>query len=982
MRVINEKKIVLALFPLIMILFTISSNCYGKTTWFPMPQSKIYPPSITNVNTSYFYYNGGAYIKVIADVNAHPRYCKSSGTRCGDVMTNYENIYQVYPADETVMVLMNYYFDGDKEGNEKNTYQLEMIYNESEYEGIIDLNKGYPATYYQLKGVYPETTIYLTAVDSHYNITTETPPNQWTPNLEVCSLPTVSDKYEDAPTISVNKPVQGTVSKSNNVDIDIYLTENVNEILLTTANAVITNIANQTKYTLKTPDCSFYEGQIRCDHYNLPNGNYLLSVDVSDVEGIAAKRKNVFFTVDADPPLLTVDNYSDSDVSDSQLIELYGTVSSVGDNITKTNWVKVNQSDAKIVGTRWYLNEITLHNGDNAIEISAGDQAGNITTKTIWINYQSPAQGTPKIYINTPVNGEVFTTASDISLTATVTNATIAPNTIEMNINGTSYSIDDYCYINATAGTIRCPNIPVSDKTYIVTIDCSSTTGQSAKQKSVLFFKDNTAPVFSDWNIQDKQTIDEAETTIDLFGKKADNVTDVKTIILNGWVYDLETGEKTTTVENVAPLTAGEYWFYPDVTIERGKNELVFTILDGAGNTEEITRTIYKGEITECNHFYTVNEYKNLDDEYAGIDIEGLSASYSSDGFKFKLKTFDDNAFPTSPVNGSYRSISFYIYPSEIINESDPATMLMDGGMMIYSINTSKTYNGNISQLNLQDGNSDIAWRGDYIFLCSLPYSNIITNLFGTSDSFTSQNGISCDAIALQINKFPFYYYFTPGTEVNVNRSGNGTTFVDIPRRFSSYCLNQPNLSSNNFQNCNYKFWEEGSSTSPVDPSITLFAIAESDGFLRVDTTPALTVIARTHKITPKSVVEPPVNVRISCNTNKATAVTSTCSYMNSYSDDYCYLTWGFNSKTNIGSYNIHRISPDNTDLLVHTTGYGETDYYDRDLKRDGSTYTYYIQTVNSSGDVSASSANVTCTVSTAPLITDFAPYASGGSCQ
>ena len=137
----------------------------------------------------------------------------------------------------------------------------------------------------------------------------------------------------------------------------------------------------------------------------LPDGQYDLEVTVADYAGNLSKPASVYFTVDTIPPTITLTSPKNPADVDQPDVTIAGSLSEAGT-------LTINGTNAPLSATFAFSDPVTLVRGSNAFTLVATDLAGNVTTLTENLVYNSvpAAPNNNLIKIADPVNGEAAVT--------------------------------------------------------------------------------------------------------------------------------------------------------------------------------------------------------------------------------------------------------------------------------------------------------------------------------------------------------------------------------------------------------------------------------------------------------------------------------------------------------------------------------------------------------------------------------------------
>ncbi|WP_407355480.1 beta strand repeat-containing protein [Methanolobus sp. WCC5] len=248
-------------------------------------------------------------------------------------------------------------------------------------------------------------------------------------------------------------------------------------ILVNGADAELTGTANENSYN---------------HSITLSDGDYNVSVSVSDYAGLTKTTELVNFTVDATDPSLTLDTISQNVNLKDNLVWFNGTYS---DDVTGVNLsslvLMVNGTAVDVVepGASAYNHSITLADGAHNVSVSVSDYAGNPNT-TGTINFEVDTD-TPSLTLDTISEGDAFAT-NDLWVNGTYSDAGIG------SINTSSLVILVNGVAEASINTVNEDgynhNITLSDGSHNVWVSVSDDAGNTNTTGVVNFTTDTTPP--------------------------------------------------------------------------------------------------------------------------------------------------------------------------------------------------------------------------------------------------------------------------------------------------------------------------------------------------------------------------------------------------------------------------------------------------------------------------------------------------------
>jgi hypothetical protein len=213
------------------------------------------------------------------------------------------------------------------------------------------------------------------------------------------------------------------------------------------------------------------------DNLALSDGTHVLHAEIRDRGGNLATADRTFsvHTV-TEPPTLTVTAPAENALVSSPTLSVSGTVAGHGTGAVAVQCRGENSVTGQVSGTTWTCAGVGLHEGDNAIVVTATDSGGSSSvTRHVALDTAAPT-----LVIVQPVEGQSIN-SDTVTVSGTVSDAhavTVRVNTVDATITGTSFTA----------------TVPVgSGPTATITVTATDPAGNST-QKSVTLQVDRVAP--------------------------------------------------------------------------------------------------------------------------------------------------------------------------------------------------------------------------------------------------------------------------------------------------------------------------------------------------------------------------------------------------------------------------------------------------------------------------------------------------------
>jgi len=228
------------------------------------------------------------------------------------------------------------------------------------------------------------------------------------------------------PTVNITNPNQNPFNTNQNT---------------ATINATITNVTNANQVTFNVNGRNLTNFTLNGTNFTangigLQNGNNTITITATNAGGNASDNATIIYT--APQPLPTVDITSPNNGAsfNTNSTSVAATITNVAsaNNVTFT----VNGQPSRnftLNGTTFVANGVTLQQGNNTIQITATNNAGN-ASDNVAVTYviPQPTVQPPTVNITAPANNS-GTATPNTNVTATITNITSASQ-ITFTVNG------------------------------------------------------------------------------------------------------------------------------------------------------------------------------------------------------------------------------------------------------------------------------------------------------------------------------------------------------------------------------------------------------------------------------------------------------------------------------------------------------------------------------------------------------------------
>jgi hypothetical protein len=301
--------------------------------------------------------------------------------------------------------------------------------------------------------------------------------------------------------------------------------------------------------------------------------------------GDGGSTTTVTLTITLDPygPAVTITGPTGGStyVSGTPTIALSG-VASDNRGVTQVDWARAGGGSGQAVlsgpsvSLSWSVASIPLALGTNDITITARDEAGNTSTDTLQVTYDTQAPG---ITIETPTTAPTYTTtAASVALGGSASdNVSIA------SVTWTNTRTGDTGTASGTANW-SVASIPLLLGENVVTAIVTDAAG-ATRSDSITLYRDGASPTVTITSPTGGTTYSTTAATIGLGGTASDD-TGVATV---AW-QSVAAGPPVVTRTGVASGTTS--WSIASIPLDPGTNTITVTVTDGASQTATDTLTV------------------------------------------------------------------------------------------------------------------------------------------------------------------------------------------------------------------------------------------------------------------------------------------------------------------------------------------------------------------------------------------------------
>lgn len=291
----------------------------------------------------------------------------------------------------------------------------------------------------------------------------------------------------------------------------------------------------------------------------LSEGSNTITVEATDVAGHTVQiMKKV--TLDTKAPTLTVTAPAQDAIVSTSVITVTGTTE-------KNAVVMVNGNYATVDSSGNFAATVTLAEGQNAIQVTSRDAAGNIAKATVNVVLDTIA---PAITVTTPVEGAIFASG-----TAEVAGTVVDANLATLKVNGNVVTVTNNAFSTS---------VTLVEGANAITLEATDLAG-NVKTVVVNVVLDTQAPTLS-------VTASATETKVPV-------------VTLNGTVSDAGTGVAKVTVNGNLVTVGSDGKFTANVGLLEGTNTITVIAYDVAGNAKTSTLSVkynYVPELGDVNN--------------------------------------------------------------------------------------------------------------------------------------------------------------------------------------------------------------------------------------------------------------------------------------------------------------------------------------------------------------------------------------------
>ena len=222
--------------------------------------------------------------------------------------------------------------------------------------------------------------------------------------------------------------------------------------------------------------------------------------------------------------------------------------------VTVNGYPAVFTPGGAAAGGAFSISELPLTEGKNAITVEAKDRAGNIGTSIINVELDTLA---PVIQVSSPVQG-AFVNTPRISVTGSVTE--INPDGLWVNGNP----------ITLTSGSFSVADFQLTEGSNTITIKAKDKAGN-----------ESTATV--------SLTLDTIAPSVTITAPASGLLTKTPQVAVSGTVTETNL---TVSINSVAALVSNQIYSVSSYTLTEGRNTLVATAVDRAGNSGQASVSV------------------------------------------------------------------------------------------------------------------------------------------------------------------------------------------------------------------------------------------------------------------------------------------------------------------------------------------------------------------------------------------------------
>lgn len=349
----------------------------------------------------------------------------------------------------------------------------------------------------------------------------------------------------------------------------------------------------------------------------LYSGVNTLIVKAVDADGNEGGRiLTVTYTApDTEAPVLNVTEPTAGTTyaTNSSVMGMAGTASdNVG--VTQVSWTNSRGGSGTASGTTsWTVSNIPLAEGQNLITVTAVDDVGNSSQKTLTVTYTIPDTTSPTVNISSPTTAETYATS-----TGTVTLSGSAAD---------SDSVAEVSWVNSrgdgdvASGTTSwtAAGISLAEGENVITVTAEDASGNQASDVLVVTYTpvDTISPMVVIAQPTTSGSYATESGTINLSGSASDNY-GVTQVTWNNAQGGGGTASGTTS------------WSASGVTLAEGQNMITVTARDSAGNTGSATLLVTYTEPDTTNPQVSITSPTSAGSytvtDGASIDLAGTAS--------------------------------------------------------------------------------------------------------------------------------------------------------------------------------------------------------------------------------------------------------------------------------------------------------------------------------------------------------------------
>ncbi|MEK9144991.1 MAG: hypothetical protein AAB339_05220, partial [Elusimicrobiota bacterium] len=455
-----------------------------------------------------------------------------------------------------------------------------------------------------ISGLSSNTTYYYRIAASNSGGTAYGSEASFTTSSVPTPTPTPAPTDTTAPTGSISINSGASYINSTTVTLTLSATDSVGVVGYYVSTSSSTPTASASGWNSVTSTTS-YTGSVS---YTLASGdeNKTVYVWYKDAAGNVSSVASDSITLDTTAPIVNITSPTSSDTytTTSSPLSLSGSASDSSSSVKEVTWSNDKGGSGTASGTTyWSVSSISLSIGDNIINVTATDNAGNTGKDTITVTYTvqtstptpTPTTTPKPSPIQTPTPTSTLTGSININGGATYTNSTtVTLNLSASNIIGVTGYYLSTSSTKPSSGDTGWTSIS-STASYSADVSYSLSSG-NGNQTVYVWYKDTAGNISDVAN--DSIILDTTAPTITITSPTSDSTytTTSSTISLGGSASDSTSWLNSVTWSNsrggsaTASGTIG--WSISNIDLASGANTITVTAVDGAGNTGTGTITV------------------------------------------------------------------------------------------------------------------------------------------------------------------------------------------------------------------------------------------------------------------------------------------------------------------------------------------------------------------------------------------------------